>query len=164
MKVGEILVRSRKRLSNYGINYREPFNIYYDLLIANDEIKPVQVSSVLVLTDKRPRSLITIAYAFRMAQGLNANLLAITMGVHQELIKGEAKIYNINLAFLKTFSKQPSIDSILEIIRNHEIGLVVVHNLYTLTEEILDNSPVPVLVVKVDQFFRTPPSKDRPGG
>jgi hypothetical protein len=161
MKVGEILTKSRNRLSSYGISYRHPFDAYYDLFLADDEIKPVHIKSVLVLTDKRPRSLIAIAYAFRLSKALKANLFAITMGLHQDLIKGEAEIYNINLALLKTSSKQPSLDYILGIIREHQIGLVITHNLYTLTAELLESSPVPMMVVKVDQFFR-PTYKEMP--
>jgi hypothetical protein len=155
MKIGEILARSRNRLSHYGINYREQYDAYHDLFLANDEIKPVQINSVLVLTDNRPRSLIAIAYALRLAKVLNANLIAITMGVHQELIKGEAEIYDINLTLLKTKSNQPSIDYLLKIIRDYDVGLVVFHNLYTLSEELQLSSPVPVLIVKIDQFFKS---------
>ena len=155
MKIGEILTKSRKRLSRYGISYRKPFDAYYDLFLADDKIKPIQINSVLVTTDKRPRSLIAIAYALRLAKVLNANLLAITMGVHEELIKGEAENYDINLTLLKTEIKQPSLDSLLKIIQDYDVGLVVFHNLYTLSEELQLSSPVPVLIVKIDQFFRS---------
>lgn len=155
MKVGEILVKSRNRLSSYGIGYRTPYDTYYDLFLANDEIKPVQISSVLVLTDNRPRSLVAIAYALRFAEALNANLLAITRGVHQALVKGEAENYGINLALLKTESKQPSVGYILKIVRDFDVGLVIFHNLYELSDELQERSPVPVLVVKIDKFFRS---------
>lgn len=101
MKIGDILARSRKRLASYGINYRTPYDTFYDLFLTNDKIKPIQMGSVLVLTDKRPRSLITIAYALRLAKVLQANLLAITLGVHQELIEGEVKNYDITLSHSK---------------------------------------------------------------
>jgi hypothetical protein len=162
MKIGEILAKSRNRLSRYGIDYRQPYDTYYDLFLANDEIKPVQINSVLVLTDKRPRSLIAIAYALRLAKGLNANLLAITRGVHQALVKGEAEIYEINLALLKTESKQPSVDYILKIIRDFDVGLVIFHNLYELSDELQERSPVPVLIVKIDKFFKS--TKELSGG
>jgi hypothetical protein len=154
MKIGEILARSRNRLSHYGVDYREQYDAYKDLFLNNDEIKPVRINSVLVLTDKRPRSLVAIAYALRLAKVLDANLLSITIGVHQELIKGEAELYNINLTVLKTESKLPSIDYLLKIIRDYDVGLVVFHNLYQLSENLQASSPVPVLIVKVDQFFR----------
>ncbi|MFW9830364.1 MAG: hypothetical protein ACFFD8_01110 [Candidatus Thorarchaeota archaeon] len=157
MKLGEILTKSKSRLSSYGISYRHPFEIYFDLFLADDEIKPVHVSSILVLTDKRPRSLIAIAYALRLAKALNANLIAITLGLHQELIKGEAESNNVNLAFIKSLSKQPTIEYIQEVIQNYDVGLVVHHNLYTLLEDILESSPVPVLVVKVNKFFQSTP-------
>jgi len=162
MKIGEILARSRNRLSNYGIKYSQPYDAYYDLFLANDEIIPVQINSVLVLTDKRPRSLVAIAYALRLAKAFNANLLAVTMGIHQELIKGEAQLYEINLALLKTESKQLSIDYLLKIIREHNVGLVVFHNLYRLSEELLESSPVPVMIVKINQFFKS--TKELSGG
>jgi hypothetical protein len=159
MKVGEILAKSRYRLSSYGIKYQQPFDTYYDLFLADDEIIPIQIKSVLVLTDKRPRSLITIAYALRLAKALEANLVAVTLGVHQELIKGEARINKINLTMLKTVNKQPSVDNILRIIRDHDVGLVVFHSLYQLSEALQENSPVPILIVKINQFFRS--SKER---
>jgi hypothetical protein len=162
MKIGEILAKSRNRLSRYGIDYRQPYDTYYDLFLANDEIKPVQINSVLVLTDKRPRSLIAIAYALRLAKGLNANLLAITRGVHQALVKGEAEIYEINLALLKTESKQPSIGYLQKIIRDFDVGLVIFHNLYELSDELQERSPVPVLIVKIDKFFKS--TKELSGG
>ncbi len=162
MKIGEILARSRNRLSSYGIDYRQPFDTYYDLFLSNDEIKPVQINSVLVLTDKRPRSLIAIAYALRLAKALNANLLAVTRGIHQKLVKGEAEIYGINLALLKTESKQPSINYLLKIIQDFDVGLVIFHNLYELSEELQTSSPVPVLIVKINQFLRS--TKDVSGG
>ncbi len=155
MKIGEILAKSRKRLSRYGIRYGKPFDAYYDLFLANDKISPIQINSVLVLTDKRPRSLIAIAYALRLVKVLNANLVAITMGVHQELIKGEAEIYDINLTLLKTESKQPSLGYLLKVIQDYNVGLVVFHNLYKLSEELQESSPVPILLVKIDQYFRS---------
>jgi len=154
MKVGEILTKSKKRLSSYGINYRKPFDTYYDLLLSDDEIRPVQISSILVLTDYRPRSLIAIAYALRMAKGLDANLMAITTNLHQELIKGEAEYLDINIAFLKSFDKHPSLEYVLSVIQTHKVGLVVLHNLYPLKDDIVESSPVPVLIIKVNQFFR----------
>jgi len=160
MRVGEILARSRNRLSSYGIKYRQPFDTYYDLFLADDEIKPVQIKSVLVLTDKRPRSLVAIAYAIRLAKALNANLIAMTMGLHQELIKGEAEVNDINLTFLKVMSKPPSIGRLQEIIGQFDIGLVIMHNLYSISDDILESSPVPVLLVKVDKFFRSTGSKE----
>jgi hypothetical protein len=162
MKIGEVFERSRRRLSSYGINYRRPFDAYYDLFLSSEKIKPVQLNSILVLTDNRPRSLVAIAYALRLTKALDANLVAITMGVHQALIKGEAQIYEINLAFLKTAKQKPTLDYILKIINEHDIGLVIFHNLYALSSELLDNSPVPVLVVKIDQFFRA--KRDTPRG
>ena len=155
MKIGEILAKSRKRLSRYGISYRKPYNDYYDLFLTNDKIKPIQINSVLVLTDKRPRSLIAIAYALRLAKVLNANLLAITMGVHQKLIKGEAQSSGINLTLIKAESKQPSLNYLLNIIQHHDVDLVVFHNLYKLSEELQESSPIPILIVKIDQFFRS---------
>jgi hypothetical protein len=162
MKIGEVLERSRSRLSSYGINYRHPHDAYYDLFLSTEEIIPVQLNSILVLTDKRPRSLVAIAYALRLTKALDANLVAITMGVHEALIKGEAQIYEINLAFLKTAKQKPSLDDILKIINEHDVGLVIFHNLYALSNELLQNSPVPVLVVKIDQFFRA--RRDTSGG
>ncbi|MFX1318045.1 MAG: hypothetical protein ACFE9D_04020 [Promethearchaeota archaeon] len=162
MKVGEILEKSKNRLSSYGISYRHPFDAYYDLFLSNDDIKPVQIKSVLVLTDKRPRSLVAIAYALRLTRALNANLLAITRGVHQELIKGEAEFYDINLSLLHISKQQPSLDFILRTIHQHDVGMVIFHNLYALSDELQENSPVPVLVVKIDQFFKI--TKDKVGG
>ena len=154
LKIGEILEKSKSRLSSYGINYRHPFDAYYDLFLSNDEIKPVQIKSVLVLTDNRPRSLVAIAYALRLSKAFEANLLAITRGVHQELIKGEAEFYGINLSLLETLKQQPSLDFILRTIQQHDVGIVIFHNLYALSSQLQENSPVPVLVVKIDQFFR----------
>jgi hypothetical protein len=154
MKIGGIIEKSRNRLSSYGINYRYPFDAYYDLFLSNDEIGSVQINSILVLTDNRPRSLVAIAYALRLSKALDANLVAITKGVHNELIKGEAQNLEINLALLKTPKQQPSIDYVLKIIKEHNIGLVIFHNLCALSSDLLENSPVPVLVVKIDQFFR----------
>lgn len=162
MKIGEILAKSRNRLSTYGIDYRQPYDAYYDLFLANDEIAPIQIKSVLVLTDKRPRSLIAIAYALRLAKALDANLLAITQGVHQALIKGEAEIYGINLALLKTVSKKPSVEYFLKIINDFDVGLVIVHNLYELSDELQERSPVPLLIVKINKFFRS--KKEDSGG
>jgi hypothetical protein len=99
--------------------------------------------------------LIAIAYALRLAKALKANLAAVTRGIHEKLVKGEAEIYGINLAFLKTESKQPSIDYILRIIHDFDVGLVVFHNLYELAEDLQESSPVPVLIVKINQFFRS---------
>jgi hypothetical protein len=155
MKIGEILEKSKNRLSSYGIDYRQQYDVYYDLFLANDEIKPIQINSVLVLTDNRPRSLVAIAYALRFAKALNANLLAITRGVHQALVKGEAELYGINLALLKTENKRPSIHYLLKIIRDFDVGLVIFHNLYELSDELQDRSPVPVLIVKIDKFFKS---------
>jgi len=155
MKIGEILTKSRNRLSRYGIEYRQPYDTYYDLFLANDEIKPVQINSVLVLTDQRPRSLIAIAYALRLAKALDASLLAITRGVHQELVKGEAEIYGINLALLKIESKKPSVTYLLRIIRDFDVGLVIFHNMYKLSAELQESSPVPVLIVKIDKFLKS---------
>jgi hypothetical protein len=154
MKIGEILTKSKNRLASYGINYRQPFDTYYDLLLPDDELRPVQIGSILVLTDNRPRSLIAIAYALRMAKGLEANLMAITTKVHQELIKGEANQYDINLAFMKSFNKPPSLEYVLNVIQTHKAGLVILHNLYPLKEEIVESSPVPVLIIKINQFFK----------
>ncbi|MFX1563219.1 MAG: hypothetical protein ACFFDP_07920 [Promethearchaeota archaeon] len=162
MKIGEILAKSRKGLSSYGIKYRQPYDVYYDLFLSNDEIKPIQINSILVLTDKRPRSLIAIAYALRLAKALKANLLAITKGVHQELIKGEAQIYDINLALLRTESKQISLEYILRIIQDYEVGLVVFHNLYEFSDALQESSPVPVMIIKINQFFK--PTKELSGG
>ena len=154
MKIGEILTKSKNRLASYGINYRQPFDTYYDLFLSDAELQPVQLGSILVLTDNRPRSLIAIAYALRMAKGLDANLMAITTGVHQELIKGEANQYDINLAFMKSLDKPPSLEYILDVIQTHKVGLVVLHNLYPLKEDLVESSPVPVLIIKINQFFK----------
>ncbi len=155
MKIGDILAKSRNRLSSYGIKYQQPYDAYYDLFLANDEIIPVQIKSVLVLTDNRPRSLIVIAYGLRLAKALNANLLAVTKDVHQDLIKGEAQIYDINLALLKTESKRLSLEYLLRIIQDHEVGLVVFHNLYELSDALQESSPVPFMIVKINQFFKS---------
>jgi hypothetical protein len=155
MKVGEILTKSKNRLASYGINYRQPFDTYYDLLLSDDEIRPVEIGSILVLTDNRPRSLIAIAYALRMAKGLEANLMAITTNVHQDLVKGEATNYDINLAFMKAFNKPPSLEYVLNVIQTQKVGLVILHNLYHLKEDLIESSPVPVLIIKVTQFFKS---------
>jgi hypothetical protein len=162
MKVGEILEKGKKRLSTYGINYRQQFDAYYDLFLSSEKIKPVQINSILVLTDNRPRSLVAIAYALRLSKALDANLVAITRGVHHELIRGEAQSFDINLALLKTAKQHPTVGYVLKIIKEHNIGLVIFHNLYALKSDLLENSPVPVLVVKINQFFRA--SKDTSGG
>jgi hypothetical protein len=154
MKVGEILTKSKNRLARYGINYRQPFDTYYDLFLSDDALRPVQIGSILILTDYRPRSLIAIAYGLRMAKGLEANLIAVTTNVHQELIKGEAKHLDIQIAFMKSFNKPPSLDYVLKVIQKYNAGLVVLHNLHPLKEDIVEMSPVPVLVIKVNQFFK----------
>jgi hypothetical protein len=154
MKVGEILARCKSRLSRYRIDYRYLSDSYYDLFLSEDEVKPIQIRSILVLTDKRPRSLIAIAYALRFAEAFNAKLLAITTGVHQKLIEGEAESYNINLTLLKTLEKYPSLEHVMELINKYDVGLVILHNLYAIINEIQVSSPVPVLVVKVERFYR----------
>ncbi|MFX0167876.1 MAG: hypothetical protein ACFE89_00850 [Candidatus Hodarchaeota archaeon] len=164
MKVGETLARSKNRLSRYGINYRHQLGDYYDLFLSEDEIKRLQINSLLVLTDNRPRSLIAIAYALRFAKALNVDLLGITRGIHQDLLKGETKDNDINLVLLKTLSKEPTIEYVLEVIQKHKVGLVIVHNLYALKDDLLDSSPIPVLVVKADQFFKTSFSREERGG
>jgi hypothetical protein len=156
MKLGDILSDLvEKRVSRYGIKYPPPVDTFLDAFLPTKEIKQIKIKSILVLTDQRPRSLVTIAYAFRLAQVLKANLLAITKGLHQELIQEEAKQNKISLTSLITHKKIPSLSKIQEIIHQNDVGLIVIHNLYEIAKEIIESSPVPVIVVKVGGFVRS---------
>lgn len=155
MPIGEILSKlTEKRLSHYGIKYRHPMDEFLDLLLPPDKLKPIRINSVLVITDRRPRSLFSIAYAIRFAQLFEANLLAITKGLHHDLIKEEAKENNVNLVLLETFSRTPSMGRVLKIIKEHDVDLVILHNLHELVGEVQENAPVPVLVVKVERLLQ----------
>jgi hypothetical protein len=145
---------SEKRLAQYGIKYRQPLEAFLDMFLPADEIKPVSITSILVLTDKRPRSLFVIAYSLRLAQAFNAYLYAFTQGLHDALIQDEAQSYGINLALMKSYRNPLSTTSILELVQQHDIDMIVTHGLYDTVERLLDRSPVPVLIVKVQRFIR----------
>jgi len=156
MKLGEILSELvEKRLSRYGLKYPPPVDTFLDAFLPSGEIKQVTIESILVLTDQRPRSLVAIAYAFRLAKVFKASLIAITKGIHQELIKEEAKHHNISLISMITSKTTPSISKIQEIIHENKISLVIIHNMYESAKAIIESSSVPVLVVKVGSFVRS---------
>ncbi|MFX1564092.1 MAG: hypothetical protein ACFFDP_12380 [Promethearchaeota archaeon] len=156
MKLGEILSEIiDKRISRYGLKYAPPIDKLLDAFLPQNEINQVSIESILVLVDQRPRSLVSIAYALRFAQALKANLLAITKGVHHELIQEEAKQYSIAITSLVTYMKTPPLGKIEEIIQENNVGLVILHNLYENAKEILESSSVPVLIIKVGNLVRS---------
>ncbi|MFX1562068.1 MAG: hypothetical protein ACFFDP_02040 [Promethearchaeota archaeon] len=156
MKLGEILSELvEKRLSRYGLKYPPPVDTFLDAFLPSGEIKQVSIKSILVLTDHRPRSLVAIAYAFRLAKAFKASLIAITKGMHQELIQEEAKRYNISLSSMITSKEALSVNRVQEVIHNNKISLVIIHNMYESAKAIIESSSVPVLVVKVGSFVRS---------
>ncbi len=155
MRLGDILSKLIQNYqSRYQIKYPADREKYLDLFIPVKEIKQIFIKSILLLTDQRPRSLMAIAYAFRLAQALDAELLAVTRSLHHDMIKQEAKENAIKLSLLESPQAMPTIKDILRIIREKEVGLVIVHNMYELVKAIEAYSPVPVLVVNIERFIQ----------
>ncbi len=152
MPLGEILNKLLERhFEYYRIEYGDAFEEDLGLFSSLDEIKSFKIAPILLVTNKRPFSLIAIAYAIRLASILNANLLVMTQGIHTEMIRKEADEFGVSVSTVET-SQEQTIRGILRVIEESGAGLVIIPYRHSLRENLLKASPVAVLVTKTDRF------------
>jgi hypothetical protein len=152
MPLGEILNNLLDRhLDYYQIEYGDEFREGESLFSSLEDVESFKISPILLVTNKKPLSLVAIAYAIRLASILNAYLLAMTQGVHSEMIKKEAGEAGVSVSVIETPQGQ-TIQRILRVIEESRVGLVIIPYRHNLRETVLKVSPVAVLVTKTDYF------------
>ncbi|MFX0117521.1 MAG: hypothetical protein ACFFB3_23440 [Candidatus Hodarchaeota archaeon] len=152
MPLGEILSKLLERhFDYYQIEYGDEFTEGLGLFSSLDEIESLKIAPILLVTNKKPLSLIAIAYAIRLASILNANLLAMTQGIHSEMIRKEAEELGVPVSVLEAPEGQ-SIRRILSVIEESRVGLVIIPYRHMLRETLLKACPVAVLVTKTDRL------------
>ena len=154
MPLGEILRKlMERRIDHYRVPYEDELSKSIELFLPSEKIESITVSPILLVTDRKPSSLVSIAYALRLACALNSDILAMTQGIHAEMIKKEAKELNIEVSLLESTQEQ-SIHQVLNTIQTHKVGLVIIPQRHELRNALQRNSPVSVLVTRASQFKR----------
>ncbi len=151
MTLGEILNSLLERHDYYQPDYADKFREGLDIYSSLDEIKLFRIAPILLVTNSKPLSLIAISYAIRLASILNANLVAMTQGIHSEMIREEANRLGVSVSVLESPQGQ-TIQRILSLIEESGMGLVIIPYRHNLREALLKVSPVAVLVTKTDRF------------
>jgi len=154
MPLGEILRKlMERRIDHYRVPYEDELSKSIELFLPSEKIESITVSPILLVTDRKPSSLVSIAYALRFASALNSDILAMTQGIHSEMIKKEARELNIEVSLLENTQEQ-SIHQVLNTIQTYKIGLVIIPQRHELRNALQRNSPVSVLVTRASQFKR----------
>ena len=154
MPLGEILRKlMERRIDHYRVPYEDELSKSIELFLPSEKIESITVSPILLVTDRKPSSLVSIAYALRFASALNSDILAMTQGIHSEMIKKEARELNIEVSLLENTQEQ-SIHQVLNTIQTHKVGLVIIPQRHELRNALQRNSPVSVLVTRASQFKR----------
>lgn len=152
MKIGEIL---NSLLSN-NINYQldrigYKINKISDLFKPYNELEEITFGPILLFCDKRPNSLISIAYAIKFATLFDQELYAITEGFHDEILKNECNKFNVKLKEIFNYNSN-EISLIAQIVNEKEIKLAIAHLDSEWKEKILNNLEIPSLITKIDIF------------
>ncbi|MHA2233135.1 MAG: hypothetical protein ACXAB4_11685, partial [Candidatus Hodarchaeales archaeon] len=132
MTLGEILNSLLEtHLDFYQLKYDDAFREGLGPFSSLDGIESFKIAPILLVAHKKPFSLIAIAYAIRLASVLKADLLAMTQGLHSEMIRKESDEIGVSVSIIETPEEQ-TIYRILKIIEESGVGLVIIpyrHNL-----------------------------------
>jgi hypothetical protein len=151
MKLGNILENLIKRkINSYNLTYEKHNNIFLKYLKEIPNLKDLRISPVLLITDLKPDSLISIAYTIRIAKSLGkeTKLYALTEGKHNHAITKECEEFDIQLEKLIE-KRNINIEDIENVVEKYEIGLIIVSYGHQLWESIINQIPASVLVTSL---------------
>ncbi|MHA2169438.1 MAG: hypothetical protein ACXAB7_06045 [Candidatus Kariarchaeaceae archaeon] len=154
MKIGKILNRLMNSLvSNRYDEYEEEIDRAFDIFLSPTEIEPLTLNNILLVTDDKPHSLISIAYAIRFASGLNCPLIAIANEKYKTIIKEEVERFQ--LEYTEVLEGQKALlEQIHDITETNEISFIVVPMFHPMRGDIIHHMHIPVLVTKVNPFAK----------
>ncbi len=154
MTLGEILSDLlQKRLNRDEIQIKEKVVQLEEAFILSSKLDKVTIAPILLITDAHPRSLIAIAYAFRLAEAIVSNLFVMTQGFHDELIIQEAKDLNINMKIIQP-PRELNIPFIEDFVNNNDIGLIILPFNHILRERIQISINTAILATKIQRFVK----------
>jgi hypothetical protein len=151
MTFGKILENLVKRkVKNYDLEYDQHHEISFKILKDIPDLSELKVSPILLVSDRSPNSLISIAYAIKITNSLGKDrkFYALTQGKHSEIIKNECKENKVQLMSLVE-KEHIEIEDIYQMVTKFNIGMIIVSYDNQLIDSIINRIPVSVLVTSI---------------
>ena len=137
MNLGKILENIvERKVHQYNLNYDSQNLQLFNTIKELPGLSSLKVSPILLVTNKNPDSLISIAYAIKImtSLGKERRFYVVSEGKHSNLIR-------------------VSIEDIQLMVAKYKIGLLIVSYGNPLWKSIIDNAPTSVLVTSLKNFI-----------
>ena len=150
MKIPDILKNLR---SNAGenIEYDDKYNHFLQLISDPNKVAHINFDRILLILDKRPFSLLPMAYAIRMANAFDSKIVAMTQGTHSKMLKQECLKLKIPVQIIEF--KEFDFEDVKDIMKKHEPNLVIINLTHDLREKMQQSLRIPMLIVKASQML-----------
>ncbi|MHA2251399.1 MAG: hypothetical protein ACXAD7_13640 [Candidatus Kariarchaeaceae archaeon] len=150
MKLGKIISRLMDDKQDQAFErFEEEIDKLSDVFFSPTKLEPITIGPILVLTDNKPHSLISIAYGIRLANAIQSPLIAIAGENFKKIIESEIERSQINFTNLNV---SPTLEKVQKTVKSYKISFIVVPMYHELREKVVHQLHIPVLVTKIDFF------------